>query len=73
MVRAGPLNLPVRTAAALLPRTHYSIPPRISPPQSFTAWMTGMPAEFSDPRFPSYGEGREGERQADRGGGVEGG
>lgn len=29
--------------------------------QSFTSWLTGMPAEFSDPRFPSYGEGREGE------------
>ncbi|KAG1672717.1 hypothetical protein FOA52_005195 [Chlamydomonas sp. UWO 241] len=27
--------------------------------QSFTSWMNGMPAEFSDPRFPSYGEGRE--------------
>lgn len=22
-----------------------------------------MPAEFSDPKFPSYGEGREGEQQ----------
>jgi hypothetical protein len=29
--------------------------------QSFTSWLTGMPAEFSDPKFPSYGEGREGE------------
>jgi len=29
--------------------------------QSFLAWLSGMPAEFSDPRFPSYGEGREGE------------
>lgn len=28
--------------------------------QSFIAWASGMPAEFSDPRFPSYGEGREG-------------
>lgn len=28
--------------------------------QTFISWMTGMPAEFSDPRFPSYGEGREG-------------
>uniref|UniRef100_A0A7S3VGU1 B9 domain-containing protein 1 n=1 Tax=Dunaliella tertiolecta TaxID=3047 RepID=A0A7S3VGU1_DUNTE len=27
--------------------------------QSFLAWLSGMPAEFSDPRFPSYGEGRE--------------
>ncbi|KAJ9521813.1 hypothetical protein QJQ45_024675 [Haematococcus lacustris] len=27
--------------------------------QSFISWMAGMPAEFSDPRFPSYGEGRE--------------
>ena len=27
--------------------------------QSFTSWLTGMPAEFSDPKFPSYGEGRE--------------
>eukprot|EP00955_Chlamydomonas_euryale_P082093 363670-Chlamydomonas_euryale.AAC.5 len=27
--------------------------------QSFTSWLSGMPAEFSDPRFPSYGEGRE--------------
>ena len=25
------------------------------------SWLNGMPAEFSDPRFPSYGEGREGE------------
>jgi hypothetical protein len=31
--------------------------------QSFTSWMSGMPAEFSDPKFPSYGEGREGEQQ----------
>ena len=30
--------------------------------QSFTSWLTGMPAEFSDPKFPSYGEGREGAR-----------
>eukprot|EP00882_Tetradesmus_deserticola_P021027 GHRQ01022737.1.p2 GENE.GHRQ01022737.1~~GHRQ01022737.1.p2 ORF type:complete len:108 (+),score=42.58 GHRQ01022737.1:524-847(+) len=29
--------------------------------QTFTSWLTGMPAEFSDPKFPSYGEGREGE------------
>jgi hypothetical protein len=28
--------------------------------QSFLSWVTGMPAEFSDSRFPSYGEGREG-------------
>lgn len=28
--------------------------------QTFASWMSGMPAEFSDPRFPSYGEGREG-------------
>ncbi|MEW5301411.1 MAG: hypothetical protein WDW38_009626 [Sanguina aurantia] len=27
--------------------------------QTFASWMSGMPAEFSDPRFPSYGEGRE--------------
>lgn len=27
--------------------------------QTFTSWLSGMPAEFSDPRFPSYGEGRE--------------
>ncbi len=27
--------------------------------QRFSSWMAGMPAEFSDPRFPSYGEGRE--------------
>jgi len=30
--------------------------------QTFTSWLTGMPAEFSDPKFPSYGEGREGKR-----------
>ena len=28
--------------------------------QSFMSWFSGLPAEFSDPRFPSYGEGREG-------------
>jgi hypothetical protein len=28
--------------------------------QSFLGWLTGMPAEFSDPRLPSYSEGREG-------------
>ncbi|GAX79914.1 hypothetical protein CEUSTIGMA_g7354.t1 [Chlamydomonas eustigma] len=27
--------------------------------QAFNAWMSGMPAEFADPRFPSYAEGRE--------------
>jgi B9 domain-containing protein 1 len=27
--------------------------------QGFFSRMNGMPAEFSDPRFPSYGEGRE--------------
>lgn len=27
--------------------------------QQFVSWMSGTPAEFSDPRFPSYGEGRE--------------
>ncbi|EFJ46108.1 hypothetical protein VOLCADRAFT_105683 [Volvox carteri f. nagariensis] len=27
--------------------------------QSLTSWLSGMPAEFSDPKFPSYGEGRE--------------
>ncbi|PNH12840.1 B9 domain-containing protein 1 [Tetrabaena socialis] len=27
--------------------------------QSLTSFMSGMPAEFSDPKFPSYGEGRE--------------
>eukprot|EP00879_Flechtneria_rotunda_P033352 GHRR01036931.1.p1 GENE.GHRR01036931.1~~GHRR01036931.1.p1 ORF type:complete len:167 (+),score=40.28 GHRR01036931.1:428-928(+) len=27
--------------------------------QSFSSWLTGMPPEFSDPKFPSYGEGRE--------------
>jgi hypothetical protein len=32
--------------------------------QTFTSWMSGMPAEFSDPKFPSYGEGREGEQQS---------
>jgi hypothetical protein len=31
--------------------------------QTFTSWLTGMPAEFSDPKFPSYGEGREGEQR----------
>lgn len=32
--------------------------------QTFTSWLTGMPAEFSDAKFPSYGEGREGECRA---------
>eukprot|EP00877_Chromochloris_zofingiensis_P007438 jgi/Chrzof1/2948/Cz12g05150.t1 len=27
--------------------------------QGFTSWLSGMPAEFSDPRFPASGEGRE--------------
>lgn len=35
--------------------------------QTFTSWLTGMPAEFSDPKFPSYGEGREGERVTQQG------
>jgi hypothetical protein len=30
--------------------------------KTFTSWLKGMPAEFSDPKFPSYGEGREGEQ-----------
>jgi B9 domain-containing protein 1 len=29
--------------------------------QTLTGWITGMPAEFIDPRFPAYSEGREGE------------
>lgn len=29
--------------------------------QSLLGWLTGAPAEFADPRFPSYGAGREGE------------
>lgn len=28
--------------------------------QTFLTWVTGYPAEFSDSKFPSYGEGREG-------------
>ena len=28
--------------------------------QTFLSWLTGMPAEFADPRFPAYGPGREG-------------
>lgn len=28
--------------------------------QTLTSWVTGMHPEFSDPKFPSYGEGREG-------------
>ena len=27
--------------------------------QSFIGWLTGRPTEFSDPKFPAYGEGRE--------------
>ncbi|GBF90328.1 hypothetical protein Rsub_02434 [Raphidocelis subcapitata] len=27
--------------------------------QTFLSWLTGMPAEFADPRFPAYGPGRE--------------
>ncbi|GAQ83918.1 B9 domain-containing protein [Klebsormidium nitens] len=27
--------------------------------QQFTSWIAGMPAEFSDPKFPASGEGRE--------------
>lgn len=29
--------------------------------QSFITWLTGYRAEFADSKFPSYGEGREGE------------
>ena len=29
--------------------------------QSLLSWLSGMPAEFADPKFPSYGPGREGE------------
>lgn len=28
--------------------------------QTFLSWVTGMPAEFADHKFPSYGPGREG-------------
>jgi hypothetical protein len=34
--------------------------------QTFTSWLSGMPAEFSDPKFPSYAEGREGARAGRR-------
>lgn len=27
--------------------------------KTLVGWLTGMPAEFSDPKFPSYSEGRE--------------
>jgi hypothetical protein len=48
----------------------YSLKVRLFRPQSasllqrFTSWLAGMAPEFSDPRFPSYGEGREGEGPA---------
>jgi B9 domain-containing protein 1 len=35
--------------------------------QTFTSWLTGMPAEFSDPKFPAYGEGREGKQASPAG------
>lgn len=27
--------------------------------QGFVSWLTGMPPEFSDSKFPSYSDGRE--------------
>ncbi|GMH41181.1 hypothetical protein BSKO_09091 [Bryopsis sp. KO-2023] len=35
--------------------------------KEFIAWVTGMPAEFSDPKFPSFGDGREVVRVASSG------
>lgn len=54
----------------LMLRCRYNLRVRLYRPrsasllQTFTSWLTGMPAEFSDPKFPSYGEGREGEIRA---------
>jgi B9 domain-containing protein 1 len=36
-------------------------PRSASPLQAFLSWLSGMPAEFADHRFPAYGSGREGE------------
>lgn len=50
-----------------MPAHRYNLKVRLFRPQSasllqrFTSWLAGMAPEFSDPRFPSYGEGREGE------------
>jgi hypothetical protein len=54
-------------AAATAAGARYNLRVRLYRPrsasllQTFTSWLTGMPAEFSDPKFPSYGEGREGQ------------
>lgn len=60
------------TSASCYPmlRRRYNLRVRLYRPrsasllQTFTSWLTGMPAEFSDAKFPSYGEGREGECRA---------
>ena len=50
-----------------LPRCHrYNLRIRLYRPrsasllQTFLCWLSGMPAEFADGRFPAAGAGREG-------------
>ncbi|KIZ00971.1 DNA polymerase iota subunit [Monoraphidium neglectum] len=42
-------------------------PRSASPLQAFLSWLSGMPAEFADHRFPAYGSGREVTRVASGG------
>jgi B9 domain-containing protein 1 len=57
---------------ALPPHPSYTLKVRLYRPRSasllqgFLSWLTGMPAEFADPRFPAYSAGREGEAGAAR-------
>ena len=48
------------TAAGRYERTvHLYRPPSASVLQQFTSWLAGTPAEFTDPKFPARGDGRE--------------
>lgn len=57
----GSVHLPTRAGRYMLTARLYR-PRSASPLRAFVSWLTGMPAEFADPRFPSYGAGREGAR-----------
>ncbi|KAK9829078.1 hypothetical protein WJX72_003769 [[Myrmecia] bisecta] len=54
----GCIHLPTCAGRYVLKVRLYR-PKSASTVHAFTSWLTGMPAEFSDPKFPSYAEGRE--------------
>mmetsp|Transcript_5517 Transcript_5517/g.6349 ORF Transcript_5517/g.6349 Transcript_5517/m.6349 type:complete len:198 (-) Transcript_5517:80-673(-) len=54
----GSIHLPI-TPGPHTRKIHLYKPLSASLFQQFTSWITGMPAEFSDAKFPSSGHGRE--------------